>query len=68
LADLQGPKIRTHKFKDGQVQLIRGETFILDAALGKKEGTQGKNDQQDCFWELIYSGENADKHGGISLQ
>lgn len=40
LADLQGPKIRTHKFKDGQVQLIRGETFILDANLGKKEGTR----------------------------
>ena len=40
LADLQGPKIRTHKFKDGVVQLIRGETFILDAALGKDEGTQ----------------------------
>ena len=40
LADLQGPKIRTHKFKDGRVQLIRGETFILDAALGKDEGTQ----------------------------
>ena len=39
LADLQGPKIRTHKFKDGQVQLIKGETFILDAALGKSEGT-----------------------------
>jgi len=40
LADLQGPKIRTHKFKDAQVQLIRGETFILDAALGEGEGTQ----------------------------
>ena len=40
LADLQGPKIRTHKFKDGVVQLIRGETFILDATLGKDEGTQ----------------------------
>jgi pyruvate kinase len=40
LADLQGPKIRTHKFKDGRVQLIRGETFILDASLGKDEGTQ----------------------------
>lgn len=39
LADLQGPKIRTHKFKDGQVQLIKGETFILDATLGKDEGT-----------------------------
>jgi pyruvate kinase len=40
LADLQGPKIRTHKFKDAQVQLIRGETFILDADLGKDEGSQ----------------------------
>jgi pyruvate kinase len=40
LADLQGPKIRTHKFKDGRVQLIRCETFILDAALGENEGTQ----------------------------
>ncbi len=40
LADLQGPKIRTHKFKDGQVQLIRGETFILDAAHAENEGTQ----------------------------
>jgi len=40
LADLQGPKIRTHKFKDGQVQLIKGETFILDASLDKNEGTQ----------------------------
>ena len=39
LADLQGPKIRTHKFKDGQVQLIRGEIFILDAGLDKNEGT-----------------------------
>ena len=40
LADLQGPKIRTHKFRDGVVQLIKGETFILDASLGKDEGTQ----------------------------
>jgi len=39
LADLQGPKIRTNKFKEGRVQLIRGEAFILDAALGKDEGT-----------------------------
>jgi pyruvate kinase len=39
LADLQGPKIRTDKFVDGKVQLIRGETFILDAALDKNAGT-----------------------------
>jgi pyruvate kinase len=40
LADLQGPKIRTHKFRDGRVTLIRGEMFILDAALDKDAGTQ----------------------------
>ena len=39
LADLQGPKIRTEKFKDGRVQLIRGEHFILDAALDSDAGT-----------------------------
>ncbi len=40
LGDLQGPKIRTHKFVDGQVQLIKGETFILDASLDKHAGNQ----------------------------
>ncbi len=39
LADLQGPKIRTGKFADGRVQLIKGETFILDAALDLDAGT-----------------------------
>jgi pyruvate kinase len=39
LADLQGPKIRTERFVEGKVQLIRGERFILDAKLGENEGT-----------------------------
>jgi pyruvate kinase len=39
LADLQGPKIRTGRFLEGRVQLIRGERFILDADLGDDEGT-----------------------------
>jgi pyruvate kinase len=39
LADLQGPKIRTERFVEGKVQLIRGERFILDATLGENEGT-----------------------------
>jgi pyruvate kinase len=39
LADLQGPKIRTGRFVDNRVQLIRGERFILDADLGDDEGT-----------------------------
>jgi len=28
---LQGPKIRVGKFKDGKIELVKGETFILDA-------------------------------------
>jgi pyruvate kinase len=39
LADLQGPKIRTEKFKGGRVQLIRGEHFVLDADLDADAGT-----------------------------
>jgi pyruvate kinase len=32
LCDLQGPKIRVGKFKDGKVALEKGQRFILDAA------------------------------------
>ena len=32
LVDLQGPKIRIGKFKDGKIVLAKGDTFILDAA------------------------------------
>ncbi|WP_171164531.1 pyruvate kinase [Usitatibacter palustris] len=31
MADLQGPKIRVGKFKDGKVALNKGDKFILDA-------------------------------------
>src|SRR6187431_3364796 len=31
LVDLQGPKIRIGKFKDGQITLQAGEEFVLDA-------------------------------------
>ncbi|MEO6929513.1 MAG: pyruvate kinase, partial [Casimicrobiaceae bacterium] len=31
MADLQGPKIRVGKFKDGKVELVTGQQFILDA-------------------------------------
>ncbi len=40
LGDLQGPKIRIDRFKDGKVILNDGDTFILDAALDKNSGTQ----------------------------
>jgi pyruvate kinase len=32
MCDLQGPKIRVGKFKDGKVNLAGGQAFILDAA------------------------------------
>ncbi|HET7403167.1 MAG TPA: pyruvate kinase, partial [Usitatibacter sp.] len=32
MADLQGPKIRVGKFREGKVMLTPGEAFILDAA------------------------------------
>jgi pyruvate kinase len=31
MADLQGPKIRVGKFKDGRVDLVPGQDFVLDA-------------------------------------
>jgi pyruvate kinase len=40
LVDLQGPKIRVGKFKHGKVELLEGDTFILDAGLPLDAGTQ----------------------------
>jgi len=39
MADLQGPKIRVGKFKDGKIQLAKGDKFTLDAdcELGDQE-------------------------------
>ncbi|WP_017445277.1 pyruvate kinase [Gayadomonas joobiniege] len=39
LGDLQGPKIRVSTFKDGPIFLTVGDTFTLDADLGRGEGT-----------------------------
>jgi pyruvate kinase len=33
MCDLQGPKIRVGKFKDGKVNLEKGQPFVLDAGL-----------------------------------
>ena len=38
LGDLQGPKIRIARFAAGKVQLGKGQTFVLDAALDKQAG------------------------------
>lgn len=40
LADLQGPKIRVSKFKEGAIELKQGDLFILDAELDSKSGDQ----------------------------
>lgn len=40
LGDLQGPKIRVARFKDGKIQLKVGDKFVLDAALERDAGNQ----------------------------
>jgi pyruvate kinase len=40
LGDLQGPKLRISRFKDGKITLKAGEPFILDAELASDAGTQ----------------------------
>ncbi|MDP1575066.1 MAG: pyruvate kinase [Coxiellaceae bacterium] len=40
LGDLQGPKIRVAKFKDGKIQLQVGSEFILDADFDSTAGTE----------------------------
>ncbi len=40
MADLQGPKIRVGKFKDGKVTLCKGEAFVLDATVEMGDATQ----------------------------
>lgn len=38
LADLQGPKIRIERFKEGKIWLEEGQDFALDTNLGKLDG------------------------------
>ena len=40
LADLQGPKIRIDRFKEGKVTLVEGERFVLDANWPVNEGNR----------------------------
>ena len=40
LADLQGPKIRIARFKDGCAELEIDDHFILDVSLGANDGTR----------------------------
>src|SRR6266851_5955096 len=38
MCDLQGPKIRVGKFKEGKVTLAKGQRFVLDAGLSIGDG------------------------------
>src|SRR3970040_2434229 len=38
MCDLQGPKIRVGKFKDGRIMLQKGQRFILDAGCELGDG------------------------------
>ncbi len=39
LGDLQGPKIRIERFRDGPVELVEGARFVLDASLEADAGS-----------------------------
>ena len=42
LADLQGPKIRIARFRNGPVMLEPGQPFVIDTALDKEAGDSGQ--------------------------
>lgn len=42
LCDLQGPKIRIERFKEGKVVIHEGESFILDTDMDPKAGTKDR--------------------------
>lgn len=40
LGDLQGPKIRIDRFKEGKIELATGDIFFLDSDMGVNDGDQ----------------------------
>ncbi len=40
MGDLQGPKIRIRRFRDGPIVLNEGDRFFLDPTLDRQDGTQ----------------------------
>jgi pyruvate kinase len=47
MCDLQGPKIRVGKFKDGKVMLEKGQRFVLDAGLAMGDGERAGLDYKE---------------------
>jgi pyruvate kinase len=47
LCDLQGPKIRVGKFKEGKVTLEKGQSFVLDAGVEMGDGNRSGLDYKE---------------------
>jgi pyruvate kinase len=47
MCDLQGPKIRVGKFKDGKVMLQKGQAFVLDADCELGDGSRAGLDYKE---------------------
>jgi len=47
MCDLQGPKIRVGKFKEGRVTLEKGQRFVLDAGLQLGDGERSGLDYKE---------------------
>jgi len=47
MCDLQGPKIRVGKFKDGKVTLAKGQAFVLDASCEMGDGERAGLDYKE---------------------
>src|SRR5215213_11316386 len=47
MCDLQGPKIRVGKFKDGKIMLEKGQRFVLDAGLAIGDGQRSGLDYKE---------------------
>jgi len=47
MCDLQGPKIRVGKFKEGKVILTKGQRFVLDAGLSIGDGERAGLDYKE---------------------
>ncbi len=60
LADLQGPKLRIDRFREGKIVLQEGDDFILDTALPEDAGTQERVG-------LTYKGMTRDVYSGDTL-
>ncbi|HXU43729.1 MAG TPA: pyruvate kinase [Burkholderiales bacterium] len=53
LCDLQGPKIRVGKFKEGKVALEKGQKFVLDAGCEMGDGNRSGLDYKELPRDVV---------------